>query len=64
MEMPNVHAANLKPEFHALTLDEALVDEMIAKLQADTPLLQLSPDDARKVFDRMVELGYIIARED
>lgn len=64
MEMPNVHAANLKPEFRALTLNEAMADEMITKLQADTPLSWLSHADARKVFDRMIELSYIIARED
>jgi hypothetical protein len=64
MEMPNVHDANQRPEFRALTIDEAMADAMITQLQADTPLSQLSHADARRVFDRMVELGYLIAREE
>jgi hypothetical protein len=36
---------------------------VIAKLQAETPLSQLSHDDARKVFDRAVGLGYCLCIE-
>jgi hypothetical protein len=64
MEMPNVHAANQKPEFHALTLNEEMVDAMVEQLRAETPLAELSHSDARKIFDRMVGLGYFIAREE
>jgi hypothetical protein len=49
--------------FEATTLDEDQVDAMIVELQADTPLAQLSHSDVRKVFDRMVERGYLIAKE-
>lgn len=64
MGMPSVQAANQKAEFHALTLDETMVDAMIAQLQTDTPLSKLSHDEARQVLDRMVGLGFIVARED
>jgi hypothetical protein len=64
MELPNVHAAKLRPQFRALTIDEARADSMIIESQAGTPVPQLSHADARKVFDRLVELGYLIAREE
>lgn len=37
MEMPNVRAASLKDDTRpAYTMNEAMVDEMITKLRADT----------------------------
>jgi hypothetical protein len=50
-------------DFEAFTLDDAQLDAMIVGLQSDTPLAQLSHSDARKVFDRMEELGYLVGKE-
>jgi hypothetical protein len=43
-------------------LDAAQVDAMIVELQGETPLSQLSTADARKVFNRMQALGYLIGK--
>ena len=49
--------------FEAITLSEEEVNALIVELQTGTPLSQFSHSDARKVFDRMAERGYVIARE-
>ena len=62
---------NLPPDYKlpenwaiGITLNEQQVSDLVTQLQRDTPLAQLSHGDAVKVFERLFEIGFSVAKDD